>query len=326
VIESVNGSSSTGHCNIVEIAADLECREPTDSVLFDGTVPTLTGLDGDTWASQLLTVLKSSLTPEITFQVNLLGSTETATVEVVMFNCPAWGVAVESVRLLASPSSSFNAVRELQREVMPSISSCQSLIRLCIATPIRLPILTLQFNLPPGSRWVHLAEINIYRGAPNCEFEATVHTPLPTPEMTTTPLQPITTTDTTTATTVTMPEKTTMVTTRPEETTMATTPEETAMVTTRPEETTMATTPEETAMVTTPEETTMVTTPAETTLLVTTAEETDSMHMVTTSTETVPSEMATSQVEPVDRITQPVETAAMDMTIPLTTITSQTSG
>jgi hypothetical protein len=312
VIESVNGSSSTGHCNIVEIAADLECREPTDSVLFDGTVPTLTGLDGDTWASQLLTVLKSSLTPEITFQVNLLGSTETATVEVVMFNCPAWGVAVESVRLLASPSSSFNAVRELQREVMPSISSCQSLIRLCIATPIRLPILTLQFNLPPGSRWVHLAEINIYRGAPNCEFEATVHTPLPTPEMTTTPLQPITTTDTSTATTVTTSEKTTMV-----------TQEET----TRPEETTMATTPEETTMVTTPAETTvLVTTPAETTLLVTTAEETDSMHMVTTSTETVPSEMATSQVEPVDRITQPVETAAMDMTIPLTTITSQTSG
>ena len=47
---SVNGSSATGHCSNVN-SADHEgistCADPTSSVLFDGVVPTLTGLDGD---------------------------------------------------------------------------------------------------------------------------------------------------------------------------------------------------------------------------------------------------------------------------------------
>ena len=41
----VNGSSATGHCSNY---ANGACNDPASSVLFDGHIPTLTGLDGDT--------------------------------------------------------------------------------------------------------------------------------------------------------------------------------------------------------------------------------------------------------------------------------------
>ena len=54
----MNGSSATGHCSNY---ANGVCNDPASSVLFDGHIPTLTGLDGDTWASQLLTIQESSV-------------------------------------------------------------------------------------------------------------------------------------------------------------------------------------------------------------------------------------------------------------------------
>ena len=54
---SVNGSSPTGKCSNISMAETrTTCLQPTSSVLLDGRVPTLTGLDGDMWASQLLTL------------------------------------------------------------------------------------------------------------------------------------------------------------------------------------------------------------------------------------------------------------------------------
>lgn len=48
--------------------AVFTCSQPASSVLFDGTVPTLISLDGDLWASQLLTLQKT--TPiDLTFDV-----------------------------------------------------------------------------------------------------------------------------------------------------------------------------------------------------------------------------------------------------------------
>ncbi len=43
-IMSVNGSSEDGNCNLVGTRV---CNEPTTSVLQDGIISTLTGLDGD---------------------------------------------------------------------------------------------------------------------------------------------------------------------------------------------------------------------------------------------------------------------------------------
>ena len=55
---SVNGSSATGNCSNYASGA---CNDPASSVLFDGHIPTLTGLDGDMWASQLLTTQGSGV-------------------------------------------------------------------------------------------------------------------------------------------------------------------------------------------------------------------------------------------------------------------------
>ena len=60
----MNGSSNTGNCSNVTAISDalLRCHSPSTSVLFDGNIPTLTGLDGNMWATQLLTFSNSTLT------------------------------------------------------------------------------------------------------------------------------------------------------------------------------------------------------------------------------------------------------------------------
>ena len=67
----MNGSSSTGNCSNVATSThsgQSRCDTPTSSVLFDGNIPTLTGLDGDMWASQLLTLrIKNVIRREIIF-------------------------------------------------------------------------------------------------------------------------------------------------------------------------------------------------------------------------------------------------------------------
>ncbi len=51
-------SSATGHCSDVSDSGRV-CNTPRSSVLFDG-IPTLTGLDGNMWATQLLTLNTST--------------------------------------------------------------------------------------------------------------------------------------------------------------------------------------------------------------------------------------------------------------------------
>ncbi len=89
-IMSVNGSSDDGNCNLIVTT----CNEPITSVLQDGIIPTLTGLDGDMWANQILTInieSDSSIIDEtdITFDFEATpGYVGVQKVEVVMFNCP----------------------------------------------------------------------------------------------------------------------------------------------------------------------------------------------------------------------------------------------
>ncbi len=59
-IMSVNGSFEDGTCTRI-------CNEPTTSVLQNRIIPTLTGLDGVMWASQLLTLNTTDPTTDITF-------------------------------------------------------------------------------------------------------------------------------------------------------------------------------------------------------------------------------------------------------------------
>ena len=85
----INGSSADGNCS--NVTSDYNCTDPTSSVLFDGHIPTLTGLDGDMWASQLLTLDRVPLAPSVVIFFDFTATpdyTGVEAVEVVAFTCP----------------------------------------------------------------------------------------------------------------------------------------------------------------------------------------------------------------------------------------------
>ena len=210
----VNGSSATGHCsNVSNNEFTSTCTDPTSSVLFDGVIPALTGLDGDMWASQLLTLQRTnSSTIEVAFIVTVMQNLER--VELVMFNCPEWGISVQSISLRDNDHIVIGSSGDLN-----SITSCDSLVRLCVpATAINPLVVRVQFDLGTGSNWVHLAEVKLYDDSSTCPPNTTIITVSTTQEMTaatTAALTTPTTTATTTqgATTVTTAAPTTPTTT-----------------------------------------------------------------------------------------------------------------
>ena len=162
-IISVNGSSTAGNCSSVTpgtIAGGLSiCNTPTSSVLFDGNIPTLTGLDGNMWASQLLTFQTSNrFRREILSEVTDL----VRRVEFVIFNCPEWGISTQVIKLVVATSLAARARTLVQTFNVPPITSCDSLVRICISQNIIQPLIALEFIPPPGSNWTHLAEVTFY--------------------------------------------------------------------------------------------------------------------------------------------------------------------
>ena len=129
---SVNGSLQDGGCATLfpSVSGQLtECLAPTSSVLFDGNISTLTGLDGDMWASQLLTLQLHNAAREgiISFFTNTPNYEGVERVELVMFNCPEWGIGVQNIRILTgTPGSASRSV------VGTNITSCDSLDRVCM--------------------------------------------------------------------------------------------------------------------------------------------------------------------------------------------------
>ncbi len=175
---SVNGSSQDGNCSLMSTAHLTQCNEPTTSILQDEIIPTLTGLDGDMWASQLLTINTDNLTTDITFDFEATpGYVGVARIEVVMFNCPEWGISVDSITLHGS-----NTTTSILDTISPIITSCDSLVRVCKSKPVSSTrtALTLRFNLSPASTWVHLAEVFFYGAGPNCSSDSILNPPLTT--------------------------------------------------------------------------------------------------------------------------------------------------
>ena len=175
---AVNGSNSTGRCsNYIRSSLRKYCYTPTSSVLFDGNVPTLTGLDGDMWASQLLTINTTDNTAEITFDfTDTPDYTGVGRVEVVMFNCPEWDISVRTITLFYATSISGSGT--FVTSVFPTTTSCDSLVRVCISntTSSIRPVLTLVFLT---SNWVHLAEVTFNASDTTCPPD-TIITPPPT--------------------------------------------------------------------------------------------------------------------------------------------------
>ncbi len=174
---SVNGSSEDGNCSLMVTTI---CNEPTTSVLQDGNIPPFTGLDGVMWASQLLTINTDSPTTDITFDFQATpGYVGVQRVEVVMFNCPEWGISVDSITLHGSTvtASIGNALTNIS--ITPAITSCDSLVRVCIPRLVNtdLTALTLVFQLSSASSWVHLAEVSFYGAGPTCPQDSILNPP-----------------------------------------------------------------------------------------------------------------------------------------------------
>ena len=112
------------------------CNAPRSSVLFDG-IPTLTGLEGDMWASQLLTLNTSTSSACITFDftntTDTIGQTSYAgvsVIEVVMFNCPARGIRARSIAV---------NVGDISFDNIPVSKSCEYLVRAALTEFLFLP-------------------------------------------------------------------------------------------------------------------------------------------------------------------------------------------
>ena len=166
----VNGSSATGHCSsVISTGFTSVCTNPSSSVLFDGVIPTLSGLDGDMWASQLLTLNSTGSTIVIGFAISI---SQLVRVEVTMFNCPEWGISVQSISLRDNDGIVIGSSGDLN-----SITSCDSLVRLCVpATAINPLVVRVQFDLDTDSNWVHLAEVTFYDDSTTCPPDTIITT------------------------------------------------------------------------------------------------------------------------------------------------------
>ena len=176
----MNGSDEFGRCSSANIhhfsfsGGNLFCTEPESSVLFDGIIPTLTALDSDMWASQLFTsnVEESDYYDDYVylymyFATELDITPKVGRVEMVIFNCPEWGISVESIEIYIDK----NYI------IFPNTTSCHSLVRLCTDTELsNLPHISICFNLKSNSSWVHIAEVLVYSVNSNnnsCDYELT---------------------------------------------------------------------------------------------------------------------------------------------------------
>ena len=138
----------------------MVCNAPRSSVIFDG-IPTLSGLEGDMWALQLLTLNTSTSSASITFNftnptdrngLTIFANVEV--IEVVMFNCPARKIGTNSVQVSAKGQVADNiAVSE----------SCDYLVRGCstaVSLSLSSQLITLSFS--KTSLRLYIAEITFY--------------------------------------------------------------------------------------------------------------------------------------------------------------------
>lgn len=162
----MNGSSASGYCSDVTTnGVSSTCLDPASSVLFDGNIPALTGLQGNMWASQLLTIRSGLAVLEFDFTgtPNFVGVRR---VEMVLFNCEQWEISVRSIILEAN--------RDFAGTIYPTVSSCSTLVRVCMTDFLTngdgaQTRLTLGFITADSNSWVHIAEVSFYGPAsPTC--------------------------------------------------------------------------------------------------------------------------------------------------------------
>ena len=182
-----NGSSREGNCldydyNALTAAFVINCQTPTNSVLFDGHIPTLTGLSGHAWASQLLTLRTSgyeayslsSLDIKDADHDDVLVSFEFSRpyrlgwVDVVLFNCPQLNISATSIEVLGVFGEQSDKTRigfkNLSGDADFSAGSCNYLWNISVKTPSEkwFSHFHLMFGVPGRFLWVYLAEVAFY--------------------------------------------------------------------------------------------------------------------------------------------------------------------
>ncbi len=177
----MNGSSRTADCsNVINfVGGTFICPEPSSSVLHDGDIPTLTGLDGNMWARPLLTIqpARPGITTLVAFEfIGVPDYTGVNRVEVSMFNCPQWGISVQSISMLEARDVSLSGT--IIATIFPTVTSCDSLVTVSISQRSIQPAVGLQFTVGPASNWVHLAEVTFY-GSESVRIPATSATDAP---------------------------------------------------------------------------------------------------------------------------------------------------
>lgn len=150
-----NGSSITGGCSIPQnIGIRTICEDVDSSVLFNDVIPAL-NFSNTMWAGQLF-ILHSST------NILLEWSSPTAfsSIEVVMFNCPEWGIAAQNVSFISKGQHVVSTVI--------TQTSCGSLVRVCLLVPdIMYSSATLQLSLLPTAQQISIAEI-VFHGSFVC--------------------------------------------------------------------------------------------------------------------------------------------------------------
>ena len=165
---AANGSSATGNCPDVPSWLSLStCSSPASSVLFDGVIPTLTALDGNTWARQLMILQRAIFGSYYSFNIisSFANARRIRRVEVVLFNCPQWGTAVHSISL-AFLYQGYSSYSDRTFSTI-TVISCDSLVKVCIPvdTTSVLTAVRLFFN---SINMVHLAEVSFYKDSSPC--------------------------------------------------------------------------------------------------------------------------------------------------------------
>ena len=149
----MNGSSPIGHCSNHRSGSIPVCEAATSSVLFDGFLPIL-NFNTSTWASQLV-VLSSSAD----LIVGFLTDTVLSKVEVVMFNCPKWGIAVQSITFSVPGGNGLAA-----STTAANITSCDDLVTVSLQVPsMQYSHIQLNFDLLTDSQSVSIAEVRFYK-------------------------------------------------------------------------------------------------------------------------------------------------------------------
>ncbi len=157
---SERGSSATGHCSYVSDSSRV-CNTPRSSVLFDGVTPTLTGLDGDMWATQLLT-LNTSTSTSITFKFNEAANyVGVGTIEIVLFSCSMRGIGVTSISIRGDDNSDLGVINYNSR-------SCEYLVRACISDGFTTTEQIISLNFNNALQRVYLAEVTFYTNSRAC--------------------------------------------------------------------------------------------------------------------------------------------------------------